>query len=197
MKPSKKVWLIIGIAIFAIVLAVLFSIYSGLAGERKQLENNLWGAQALLPKLTAEKGDLENQLAQAQSLLDRSRAKFPEVLESIEYGEDFFKIAYGQNLYAMAGGCGVDLTRLTASQPTDKEAGGATYSVSSFVVVVNGDTDDILDFIDAIGTGIDYKLQWSFQLPWSVDVKSVKMNITSGTGGTATINLDIYAYKGE
>jgi hypothetical protein len=129
-------------------------------------------------------------------LLDRSRAKFPEVLESIEYGEDFFKIAYGQNLYAMASGCGVDLTSLTASQPADKEAGGVTYSVSSFKVVVKGDTDDILDFIDAVGTSIDYKLQWSFQLPWSVDVKSVKIDV-GGEGSTATINLDIYAYKGE
>ena len=196
MKPSKKVWLIIGIAIFAIVLAVLFSIYSGLAGERGQLENDLSVAQTRLPKLTAQKGDLEDQLSQAQSLLDRSRAKFPESVESIEYGEDFFKIAYGQNLYAMASGCGVDLTSLTASQPTDEEAGGATYSVSSFKVVVKGDTDDTLDFIDAIGTSIDYKLQWSFQLPWSVDVKSVKMDITSGTA-TTTISLDIYAYKGE
>jgi len=196
MKMSKKVWLIVGIGVFAIVIAVLFSTYSRQAGEREQLENNLFTAQALLPKLTNQKGDLENQLAQAQSLLDRSRAKFPKVLESIEYGEDFFKIAYGQNLYALAGGCGVDLTRLTASLPTDKKVGAVTYSVSSFVVAVDGNIDDILKFIDAIGTGINYKLTWSFQLPWSVDVKSVNMNIASGTA-TAIINLDIYAYKGE
>lgn len=196
MMKSKKVWLIVGIGVFAIVIALLFSTYSRQAGEREQLDNNLFTAQALLPKLTNQKGDLENQLAQAQSLLDRSRVKFPKVLESIEYGEDFFKIAYGQNLYAMAGGCGVDLTKLTASLPTDKKVGAVTYSVSSFVVVVDGNIDNILKFIDAIGTGTDYKLTWSFQLPWSVDVKSVNMNIASGTA-TATINLDIYAYKGE
>jgi len=196
MKTSKKVWLIVGIAVFAIVLAILFSTYSRQAGEREQLENNLFTAQALLPKLTNQKGDLENQLAQAQSLLDRSRAKFPEVLESIEYGEDFFKIAYGQNLYAMAKGCGVDLTKLTASLPTDKNVGAVTYSVSSFVVVVDGNIDDILKFIDAIGTGINYKLPWSFQLPWSAEVTAVKINCAS-EGDSATINLDIYAYKGE
>jgi len=190
MKKNKKVWLIVGIAIFAIVLAVLFSTYSRQAGEREQLENNLFTAQALLPRLTDQKGDLENQLAQAQSLLDRSRAKFPEVLESIEYGEDLFEIAYGQNLYSMASGCGVDLTKLTASLPTDKNVGAVTYSVSSFVVVVEGDVSDILDFADALRAGAD------FQLPWSVDVKSVNMNIASGTA-IATINLDIYAYKGE
>jgi hypothetical protein len=190
MKLSKKVWLIVVIAIFAIVLGVLFSIYSGQARERNELNDKLSNAQTLLPGLVANREKLEDQLTQAESSLDKSQAKFPEVLESIEYGEDFFKIAYGQNLYSMAAGCGVELTGLTASQPTAKKVGTVTYSVSSFVVVVKGNINDTLDFIDGIGTRIDYKLTWSFQLPWSVDVKSVNM----GTGG-ATINLDIYGYK--
>lgn len=182
MKPSKKVWLIIGIAIFAIVLAVLFSIYSGLAGEREQLENNLSVAQALLPTLTAQKGDMEDQLAQAQSLLDRSRAKFPESVKSIEYGEDLFELADD---------CDVEITKLTASMPTD--AGDATYSVSSFAVAVKGDVSDILDFVDALRADVD------FQLPWSAEVTAVKINYAGeeGTAGTATIKLNIYAYKGE
>jgi hypothetical protein len=179
MKLSKKVWLIIGIAIFAIVLAVLFSIYSGLAGERGQLENDLSTAQVLLPKLTDVKEDLENQLAQARSLLDRSQAKFPESVKSIEYGEDLFEIADD---------CDVEITRFTASIPTDK--GGATYSVSSFVVSVKGDVSDILDFADALRAGAD------FQLPWSAELTAVKINY-AGEGDSATINLDIYAYKGE
>jgi type II secretory pathway pseudopilin PulG len=195
MKISKKVWLIIGIAIFVIALVSLVRIYTQQVNEQKQLETSLAGQQALLRGLTASKNETEKQLAQAESLFNTSRAKFPESLESIEYGEDFFKIAYGQNLYAMADGCGVELTSLTASQPTDKTGGTVTYSVSSFDVVVNGDIDDILKFIDAIGTGIGYKLPWSFQLPWSVDVKSVSMEI-SKEGATATINVDIYGYKG-
>ena len=184
MKTNKKVWIIVGIGVFAIVIAVLFSIYSGLAGERGQLENNLWAARALLPKLTAQKGDLKNQLAQAESLLDASQAKFPESVGSIEYGEDLFEIADD---------CDVVLTSLRPSQPTDKEAGGATYSVSSFTVVVKGDVSDILNFVDALRVGED------FQLPWSAELKSVRINY-GGEGdatGTATINLDIYAYKGE
>jgi hypothetical protein len=180
MKLSKKVRLIIGIAIFAIVLAVLFSIYSGLAGERGQLENDLSVAQANLPKLTALKEDLEDQLAQARSLLDRSRAKFPESVKSIEYGEDLFEIADD---------CDVEITRLAASMPTDQKAGGATYSVSSFAVDVKGDVSDILDFVDALRAGVD------FQLPWSAEMKAVRINYAGE--GTATINLDIYAYKGE
>jgi type II secretory pathway pseudopilin PulG len=177
MKTSKKVWLIVGIGVFAIVIALLFSNYSRQAGEREQLENNLFTAQALLPKLTNQKGDLENQLAQAQSLLDRSRAKFPQSVESIKYGEDLFEIADD---------CDVEITKLTASKPT----GSAPYSVSSFVVGVDGDVSDILDFVDALRAGAD------FQLPWSAEVTAVKINY-AGEGDSATINMDIYAYKGE
>jgi type II secretory pathway pseudopilin PulG len=180
MKPSKKVWLIIGIAIFAIVLVVLFTIYFRQAGEREQLENNLFTAQVLSAKLTAQKKDLEGQLAQAQSLLDSSRAKFPESVESIEYGEDLFDIADD---------CDVELTSITASKPT----GSATYSASSFAVDVHGDVGDILDFVDALMAGVD------FQLPWSAEVTAVRISYGGGEGtaGTATISLNIYAYKGE
>lgn len=190
MKISRKVWLILGAVILVAALVSLYMVYSRQAGERDDLNARLSRAQTLLPGLITQKGDLENQLAQAESLLEASQAQFPELVESIEYGEDFFKIAYGQNLYTMAAGCGVELTKLTASQPTGKTVGAVTYSVSSFVVIVSGDINNILKFIDAIGTGIDYDLTWSFQLPWSVDVKSVNI-----AGTTATINLDIYGYK--
>jgi type II secretory pathway pseudopilin PulG len=177
MKPSKKVWLIVGIAMFAIILAVLFSTYSRLAGEREQLENKLSTAQFLSAKLTTQKGDLEDQLAQARSLLDSSRAKFPESVESIEYGEDLFEIADD---------CDVAITRLTASKPT----GSSTYSASSFSVDVRGGVSDILDFVDALRAGED------FQLPWSAEVTAVRINYGVDTG-TATISLNIHAYKGE
>ena len=180
MKTSKKVWLIVGIAIFVIAFAVLFLFYSRQAGEREQLENDLVVAQALLPQLTAQKEDVEDQLAQAQSLLDRSRAEFPESVECIEYGEDLFEIADD---------CDVVITKLTASKPT----GSAIYSVSSFAVSVTGEVSDILDFVDALRVGED------FQLPWSAEVTSVKISYSGGEGtaGTATINVNIYAYKGE
>ena len=193
MKLSKKVGLIVGIVILAVVLGILFTIYSGQAREREDLQDRLSRDQTLLPTLIKQRDSLEDQLAQAQSSLDSSQSKFPELVESIEYGEDFFKIAYGQKLYTMAGGCGVELTRLTASQPINKKVGTVTYSISSFVVVVEGNTDNILKFIDAIGTGIDYDLSWSFQLPWSVDVNSINIEVNKSK---ATISLNIYGYKG-
>jgi hypothetical protein len=188
---NKKIWLIIGIVIFVAALVFVVRIYTQQVQEQEQLRTDLATQQALLRTLTVTENSTQNRLNQAESLLDASRAKFPQSVESIEYGEDFFKTAYGQNLYAMAGGCGVNLTGLTVSPPTDKAVGAVTYSVSSVVVTVSGAIDDVYKFIDAIGTGIDYKLPWSFQLPWSVDVTGVNIN-----GESATINLNIYAYKG-
>ena len=193
MKLSKKVWLIVVVVIIVAALGVLFSIYSGQARERGDLQDRLSRAQTLLPTLITQRDSMEDQLAQAQSSLDSSQVKFPESVDSIEYGEDFFKIAYGQKLYTMAGGCGVELTRLTALKPINKEIATVTHSISSFVVVVEGNTDNILKFIDAIGTGIDYDLSWSFQLPWSVDVQSINIEVNKSK---ATISLDIYGYKG-
>ena len=175
MKLSKTVWLVVVIVIFAIVLGVLFSIYSGQARERNELSDRLSNAQTLLPGLVANREDLEDQLAQAESSLDKSQAEFPESVASIEYGEDLFEIADD---------CNLDLTSLSLSTPTNKKVGDVTYSVSPFTVTVKGNTDDILEFIYAIRTGGD------FQLPWSAQVKRVNMS-----SGSATINLDIYGYK--
>jgi len=179
-KIDKKVLLIVGIAIFVIALVSLIRIYSQQVREQEQLSASLAAQQAFLRKLTTDKEDLENKLNAAESLLDTSKAKFPQALESIEYGEDFFKIAED---------CKLELTELRPSQPTDKTAGTVTYSVSSFAVKVEGDVDDILDFIQAIRTGDGFKL------PWSAEVKSVSMDI-SEEGVQATITLDIYGYKG-
>jgi hypothetical protein len=175
MKVNKKVWIIVGIGIFAIVLGSLYTLYFREVGEREQLSDKLAAAEAILPGLTAAREELEDRLAQATSLLDKNQAEFPKSVESIEYDDDLFEIADD---------CNVGITRLTASTPTNKKVGTVTYSVSSFTVVANGDIDDILEFIYAIRTGDN------FQLPWSTAVTGVNI-----AGGTVTINLNIYSYK--
>jgi len=184
MKLSKKVWLIVVIAVIVAALASLFTIYFRQAGERGELQDRLSRAEILLPNLMKQKKDLQDQLASATSLLNKNQAKFPGSVESIEYGEDLFKIADD---------CNVELTSLSLSTPTGKKVGSVIYSVSSFTVIVEGNIDNMLTFIDAVGTGIDYDLSWRFQLPWSVDVKSINMEAARSR---ATISLDIYGYKG-
>ena len=175
MKISKKVWIIVGICILAVVLGILYTFYFREVGEREQLEKSLDNAQVLLPSLIDNREKLEDQLAQATSLLNQNQAKFPESLESIEYDDDLFEIADD---------CNVDITSIRASTPSAMKVGTVTYSVSSFTVSISGEIDDILDFIYAIRTGDD------FQLPWSAAVTGVSTSMNM-----ATINLNIYGYK--
>ena len=181
---SNKVKLILIVIVFAVALSVLFTMYSRQVSERNGLNERLDKAQILLVGLGAQKTSLEDELAQARSSLNTYRAKFPRVVESIEYGDDLFRVAAN---------CNVDITGITASPPSDKKMGGVTYSVSSFVVSIGGSGDNMRKFIDAIGTGIDYHVSWGFQLPWSVEIKSVYMDFNKSI---ATINLDVYGYEG-
>jgi hypothetical protein len=174
MKISKKVWIIVGICIFAVILGILGTFYFREVGEREQWETRLENAQVRLPGLTAEREELEDRLAQATSALNKNQAEFPESVESIEYDDDLFEIADD---------CNVDITSIQASTPTSS----GIYSVSSFIVAVSGDIDDILQFIYAIRTGDD------FQLPWSAEVKVVNISIADKTA--ATISLNIYGYE--
>jgi hypothetical protein len=179
MRPSRKVWLIVGIIILVGALAGLYTVYSRQAAERGDLSDRLSRAQTLLPGLVNQREELEDELAQAESVLEASAAQFPESVESIEYDDDLFEIADD---------CNVAVTKITASPPSTKKVGTVTYSTSPFVVVVHGSVDNILDFIYALRVGDD------FQLPWSAEVRGVTINVD---GGTATINVDIYGYKGK
>jgi type II secretory pathway pseudopilin PulG len=178
-KIDKKVWLIIVIVILVIAAVSLVRPFAQQVKQRKELSANLAAQQASQLKLTKDKAALEGELEAAESLLNTSQAKFPESVESIEYGEDLFEIADD---------CNLELTQLSPSMPGTKTGGAVTYSVSTCVVMVQGDINDILDFIDAIRIGD------GFQLPWSAEVKSVSITWEKET--TATITLDIYGYKG-
>jgi cbb3-type cytochrome oxidase subunit 3 len=178
MKRNSKGTLIVIIIVFAVALGVLFYIYSDQNSERAELSARLSLAQTLLPNLVDNRETKEDELTQAESLLAAGQAQFPESVQSIEYDDDLFEIADD---------CNVILNQVTASKPGTKTVGDVTYSISSFVVVVHGSIDNIMDFIYAIRTGDD------FQLPWSAEVNSVKTNVS---GGSASISLIIYGYKG-
>jgi septal ring factor EnvC (AmiA/AmiB activator) len=118
MKISKTALLVLGIGIFIIVFATLFTMYSRQSGDREQLNDNLAKAQALLPQLVGQRQDLEGQLTQsheklakATSSLTTSEARFPKSVESIEYDETLFKIADD---------CDLQVVELTASEPKNE-----------------------------------------------------------------------------
>ena len=175
MKVGRKALLVLGAVVIVAAIVVVGVLYSRQAGERAALNDRLDRAQILLPVLTTSKNNLEDQLASAQSSLEESRVKFPESVESIEYGEYLFEIANE---------CNVKLDSLTFPRPAGRTVGAVTYSVVSLILPVSGVRDNIFTFIDVIRTDDRFA---------SADVRSVSMNIG---GSKATITLDIYGYKG-
>jgi hypothetical protein len=174
MKISGKVGLIVIIVVIVAALAGLYTVYSRQAADRKQLNERLDRAQTLQPQLTDSKSDLEDQLASAQSSLETNRAKFPESVESIEYGEYIFELVET---------CNLQLASLTFPRPAARTVGSVTYSVVSLSLPVSGTLENIFKFIDLIKTDPRFA---------STQVNSVNLNV----GGGATIAVDIYGYKG-
>jgi hypothetical protein len=188
-KLGKTAWVILGIGIFVIAFVSLYMVYSRQDNEQEQLNDSLSAAQATLLTLVSEKEDWESQLtqwesqltqlgssltetedklAQAASLLSRTAASLPESVESIEYDQELFRIADNWNL---------EITILTASEPSDNKVEvevedikveDITYSVTSFTVDVKGEVAGILGFIGAIVTSEDFL---------NATVELVKINI--------------------
>jgi hypothetical protein len=136
MKISKTALLVLGIGIFILGFAILFVLYSGQAGEQALLNDNLAASQNLLPKLLAEKSELEDQLAQwdgelakATAELDKSEARYPKSVESIEYDEVLFKLAED---------CDLRIVELTASEPSSENVKDTDiiYDITTVSVVV-------------------------------------------------------------
>ena len=174
MKIGKKALLVLGVVVIVAAIVVVGMFYFRQAGERADLNSRLDRAQTLVPGLTTSKNNLEDQLVSAQSSLEESKVKFPESVESIEYGEYLFEIADD---------CNVNLDSLTFPKPAARAVGGVTYSVVSLTLPVTGTLENIFEFIDTIRTDDRFA---------STEVKTVNMKI----GGSATINVDIYGYIG-
>jgi uncharacterized protein YpmS len=185
MKISKVAWLIIGIGIFAIAAGSLYMLYSQQVSEQRELNERLAAAQTLLPQVTTQRDNLENQLSQVEARLQDAEANFPESVQSIEFGDKFFRVADD---------CGVAITSFTSVEPSAKKQGSVSYSVASFTVTVEGEVDDILDFINTIATD-EYFVSTtpevvSMEVPESDDEGE-------GEKSSATINLVVYGYQGE
>ena len=174
MKLSNKVWIIVGVGIIVVLLAIVFMVYFRQVAEQRDLEDRLDVATARSITLAVDKKDLEDQLSQAQSVLDTSQAQYPQAIESIEYGEYIFEIAEK---------CNLSLASLSFPKPGTVKQGSVTYSVVSLSLPVSGALEDIFEFIDTIKTDPRFA---------STRVKSVNLSVG---GGSAVIAVDIYGYR--
>jgi hypothetical protein len=164
MKLSRKVALIVGIAVIVALLCVVFTIYFQQVRERQDLNERLESATVRSAQLTAEKGDLEDDLAQAESLLYTSQAEYPQEVHSIEYGEHIFELIDD---------CNLTLGALSFPKPSSTKV--------SLSLPVSGSVADIFEFIHTINTDDRFA---------STSVNSVNLNV--GGGATISITINIY-----
>jgi len=176
MKISSKVWLIV---IIVVIVAALIGLYTAVYLPQRAEQDDLIArrdrAQVLRSQLADSKSDLEDELASAQSSLSTSQAQYPQEIHSIEYGEHIFEIVEE---------CNLQLTSLSFPRPAGVTQGSVTYRVVSRTLPVSGSLENIFKFIDIINTDPRFT---------STRVKSVNLNVG---GGSATIAVDIYGYKG-
>jgi hypothetical protein len=176
MRISSRVGLIIiGVAIVAALLALYFAVYLPQAAERDDLIARQDRAEVLQSQLSASKTDLEGELASARSSLDASKTQYPQEIHSIEYGEHIFEIIEESNLR---------LPSLAFPKPSGSKQGPVTYSAVSLTLPVSGTVESIFRLIDIIKTDPRFA---------STSVNSVNLNVG---GGSATISVTIYGYRG-
>ncbi len=213
LKLSRTAWLILSIGIFVVALGGLFMVYRGQVAQQQELNSKLSQAQATLPPLVSQREELESQLAglendmaQTTSLLESARAKFPESVDGIEYGEVLFNIAENSDL---------KIVTLTASGTEDEEVDGIIYSITLFEVVVKGEVDDVLDFVHVISTSdgfttttgelIDFTtttvelVDIGVPDPLSEEAKEdmTAAEIDEAESPSAAIKITVFSYKGE
>ena len=160
MKVSKWTWLVLGIGIFAIGFGSLYTLHSRELTTQEAIGSNLAKAQAALPKLVSQREDLDKQLAEAETKLEAARASFPDSVESVDVDERLFELADDYDL---------EIISITSAAPKDEEVEDITYSVTRFKVSVEGKVVDILDYVDALTTGVDFttaNMEWvSMDIP--------------------------------
>lgn len=198
-KLSKTGWLIMGIGIFAILLASFGVVYSSQTHERVGLSDDLAQAQLILAKsapeeLSAQERRLESQLAQVKSQFEAARARLSRSVDGIEIAD---------SLLDVADDCDVDVVGLESSAPEDKELEGVTYSVLPIKVTVGGDLPEDVPKL------INFVLALDKEFP-DAEVESVEINVPlpeeeeqeeeeeeeEPEEPSATIKLNFYIYKG-
>jgi len=214
MKLGKTAWIILVTGVFIIAIGSVYWLYLQEGPKQTELNAQLSVVQAQLPKLAAERAslestltELEDKLAQVTSQLKTAKAVFPASVQSIEVDE---------LLFGMADNWGLEITSLTASEPSDLEVEvevemegieveDITYLVTYFAVDVDGEVTDILDFIHTIVTHRDFdtatvelvNITVPEPLTEAEKEELSEEEIAEREIPSARINIDIYSYQGE
>ncbi len=198
MRLGKTSLIILGAGIFIMAFIVLYMVYSQQTAAKQDLAEDLAAARVDLPRVVDEKDnwqrqlsqmkgrltELQGELAQAKSFLSDNQSSFPELVQSIEYDERFFKLADVWRL---------NIVDITASEGQPRRTGSLIFSATKFSVQVKGNVADILGYVGALASDQNFA---------TIEVTQVNINIPEprtapGKEASATIDLVIYGYRGN
>jgi hypothetical protein len=184
-KLSKTSWLILAAGVFAVVMAGLGITHSQQLSEQGKLDDELSIAQTSLDSLHIEALQLELEELQqtaeeAQLQLDEAVQLLDQTLVSVEVTDEFFSIAEY---------CGVLVINLSTSPIVPNKYEGMGVSATSLQATVEGDTPNLIDFVESLNNNFTTGL-----------IKLVQVDIPPSSNDEApsvNIQMTIYSYEGN
>ena len=185
MKVNKKIWLIVGIGIFVIAGAGLYTVYSKQVSEQNQLDEQLASAQSRLSsvnlgKLSSQQVELEEQVSQATSQFEAVKTILSQPAGSITVTDSLFDIARVH---------GVEVTEMTSSGLTAGSLEGVPSLVISVTAKIEGEVPNLVSFVVKLNSILT-----------TGAVESITITIPetdSGEKASADIQLVAYTYQGD
>ena len=183
LKLSKTSWIILGVGVFIVALAVLGITRSQQAKEQATLEDELEMSQTSLAlmqidEMQAELAGLEQTVAEEQAELDLASNLLNQTVVSVDVTDEFFSIASA---------CGVLVVNISTSPIAPNIYEGLGLSATSLSAALEGDLPNLIDFVEALYSGFN-----------TGQIKMAQIDIppsSSDDTPTANIQMTIYSYE--
>ncbi len=180
LKISKRLLLIIGIGVFAVLLFTLYRGYSQTTDEQNQLSAQLTLAKSRLAglnleQLSSQQAELEEQLGQATSEVEVVKAMLPQPVGGTEPDEIFFNVAKAN---------GLKVTEVTLTGPNKDTLGGVTCSTILLNAKVEGNLPNLVSFITKLKSLVVNGVVKSVEItmsPWVAEpAPNIKLRLLNG-----------------
>jgi hypothetical protein len=197
MKLSKTGWLFLAIGISIIAFASLSMAYSQQGQAKSQLDQELALARLRLDRYSLEefssqKQELESQLAGIEAKLKTVKAKLNRSIESIRVTDTLFKTAKAYH---------VEIIEVSSSSQTKDQLEAIPCSALSFMVKVEGNTADIINYTIELSREFPTSMAQSVQvkIPEVIEAEeeTEEAEEEETEKSSAAIYVIIYSYQGD
>lgn len=186
LKLSKTSWLILSAGIFVVILAGLGLTRSQQLKEQTKLEEEL--SISTMRVDTVQISHLRPQLDELQQKIDESKSQLNDVKDRLH--QTVVSADVTEKLFAIAEYCGVDVNNMSNTTISADEIAGISCSTTSISATVNGEIEDIVDFLIGVNDGYTtgYVQSAYISIPDESDDSSEKPS--------ASFMMVIYSYEG-